>query len=647
MLSCTEDDSSDIDSFENLYYGTLSLAQHILESRRNARDEKEGSLHSARSACSNSCSHHNLSNIKLPTIKLPTFDGNYLKWLEFRDTFDSLIHSNETISDINKFHYLRSSLEGGAALIIKSLEFSSKNYTIAWNLICERYDNKKILINNHLKALFEIESITNESHRAIRFLIDHVLKSLRALNTLEQPTDKWDIFIIYLVSTKLDSITFSKWEEHKNTFNNLPELSDFITFLRNSADILETMAVSRSEKHGNKFNLYKNNYKKPEPKVKEYYHNKTTKSFVTSANTKFSRSCPFCNQQHRIIDCPSFKQLSPEKKCVEVSKLNLCLNCLRRGHASNECRLLGTCKICRKKHNTLLHVDSPTLETNTSLSHCSYVPVSLPAKSAGQVLLGTALIEVINPENNNTYLARALLDAGSQSSFVTEQLKEHMGLIGRNMDTLCVSGINNCKTSISNSCHLTIKSRVNNFSAPLKCLVVPKITGLLPNTSVHVTNLNLPQHIQLADPKFFRPSDVDLLLGAEIFFELMLPNQIKLGSAKPVLQESKLGWIVAGPLYSSELNENRQVHCNFTKDISDQLTRFWSLEEVPSSKPTMSADDQFCERYFTATTKRLEDGRFSVFIPFKESPEVVLGDSFFIAKKRFLSLERKLKKTLI
>jgi hypothetical protein len=302
----SEEDVSEVETFEGNYYSTVSLAQHILESRQKNQEEKEGSLHSARSACSNSCSNHNFSNIKLPTIKLPTYDGNYLRWLEFRDTFESLIHSNDSISDINKFHYLRSSLEGGAALIIKSLEFSSKNYTIAWDLICERYDNKKVLINNHLKALFEMECVSYESHRAIRFLIDHVSKNLRALNTLEQPTDKWDILIIYLVSTKLDATTFSKWEEYKNTFKNLPALSDFMQFLRNRADILETMAISRSDKRDHKPNFYKDNQRKTEFKNKDHYHNKSSKSFVTSANAKPAFSCPFCNQQHRIMDCPAF-----------------------------------------------------------------------------------------------------------------------------------------------------------------------------------------------------------------------------------------------------------------------------------------------------------------------------------------------------
>lgn len=643
ILSSEEDDS-EVDNFESVFYSTLSLAQHILDTRLKVNEEKEGSLHSARSTCSNTCSHHHQnSNIKLPTIKLPTYDGNYLKWLEFRDTFESLIHSNDSISDINKFHYLRSSLEGGAALIIKSLEFSSKNYTVAWDLVRERYDNKKVLINNHLKALFEIECISSESHRAIRFMIDYVSKNLRALDTLEQPTDKWDVLIIYLVSTKLDATTFTKWEEHKNTFKDLPTLSDFMQFLRNRADILETMAISRSDKRDSKSNFFKNN-QKPEPKNKEYPHNKTLKSFVASASAKPTFSCAFCNQQHRIIDCPSFKQLSPENRCAEVSKLKLCSNCLRRGHATNECRILGTCKTCKSKHNTLLHVDSHIPETNTTLNHCSYSPVSLPARSSGQVVLGTAVIKVINPKNNCTYLARAFLDGGSQSCFITTNLKEKLGYVSNGTDTSCIFGLMKQKTPIYDSCEVTIQSCVNDFGTRLKCLVVPDITGTLPNSPINVTELNIPHNIQLADPNFFHPSEVDMLLGAELFYDLLCYNNIKLGPEKPMLVETKLGWVVAGRLYNTDLQPQRQVYCNFTKEISDQLAKFWSLEEVPTSKPTLSADNEFCERYFTATTKRLDDGRFSVFMPFKETPEVALGDSYSMAEKRFYSLEKKLNK---
>lgn len=65
------------------------------------------------------------SIIKLPTISLPSFDGSFEQWLEFT------IHNSKAIDDIQKFHYLRSALTGSVRQIIKSLQFTAENYTIA------------------------------------------------------------------------------------------------------------------------------------------------------------------------------------------------------------------------------------------------------------------------------------------------------------------------------------------------------------------------------------------------------------------------------------------------------------------------------------------------------------------------------------
>lgn len=74
------------------------------------------------------------------------------------------------------------------------MEFTSENYKVAWELLFDRYNNKKILINNHLKALCSIESLTKESFKEFRNLVDVVVKNLRALNTLGQPTGSGTLY---------------------------------------------------------------------------------------------------------------------------------------------------------------------------------------------------------------------------------------------------------------------------------------------------------------------------------------------------------------------------------------------------------------------------------------------------------------------
>lgn len=172
-----------------------------------------------------------VKGIKLPTINIPKFSGNYENWLEFRDTFSSLIHNNASISSVQKFHYLRASLEGSAAHIIRALEFSAANYTVAWSLLCERYDNTRLLIQNHVKGIFDEEPIKKESASAIRRLLDSYTKNLRALQILNEPTDHWDTLVIYIISSKLDARTQREWEEHKVKLKEIT-LNTFTKFLK-------------------------------------------------------------------------------------------------------------------------------------------------------------------------------------------------------------------------------------------------------------------------------------------------------------------------------------------------------------------------------------------------------------------------------
>ena len=46
--------------------------------------------------------------VKLQRITLPHFNGNLMKWIPFWDSYESSVHNNRELSDIDKFNYLRS-----------------------------------------------------------------------------------------------------------------------------------------------------------------------------------------------------------------------------------------------------------------------------------------------------------------------------------------------------------------------------------------------------------------------------------------------------------------------------------------------------------------------------------------------------------
>ena len=119
--------------------------------------------------------------------------------------FEQLIQLNEGLAEIEKFHYLRSSLKDTVSDIIKSIETTAANYHEAWAAVIERFDNQRWIVQKHVRALFEVPAVRKENHSMTREL-DTILKHLRALKALARPTDYWDL-IIHLIICKLDVVT--------------------------------------------------------------------------------------------------------------------------------------------------------------------------------------------------------------------------------------------------------------------------------------------------------------------------------------------------------------------------------------------------------------------------------------------------------
>ena len=73
--------------------------------------------------------------IQLPRLNIPTFAGDTLSWELFWDSFDLAVHSNSTLSAVQKLTYLRSQLQGSAAQAISGLTLTSGNYEYSISLL--------------------------------------------------------------------------------------------------------------------------------------------------------------------------------------------------------------------------------------------------------------------------------------------------------------------------------------------------------------------------------------------------------------------------------------------------------------------------------------------------------------------------------
>nr|CAH7726126.1 unnamed protein product [Callosobruchus chinensis] len=637
-----DNEMAEREEFDEAFESAIANAKEILEFHdRENNDDKN----SAVSSVSAKSSVEMKSSIVLPQINLPKFNGSPENWLEYRATYEALIHENEGLTQMQKYHYLRASLEGTASQVIRPTPFVSESYEAAWKALCEEFDNSKVLVHEHVQALFNLESVRQERASDLKRIVNEVSQHLRCLEMLgEQDKDLGDLLLIYLLKTKLDRNTVQEWEKYvsksvkKKELDNAERSSltwvEMKNFLKERAAILETSESKYADSNdkGNRFRDKR----------------LTSKGLVSSSvvsNKAFT--CNYCKESHSIYFCKKFQSIKPSERIEYVKKAKLCKICLLDGHNSKSCKQ-SPCRKCKRYHNTLLHENVSSGESsdnknqvndndsNAKQETLSLATVTSVPASVDQVLLSTAIIFVKGKDKLHS--ARVLLDSGSQASFITDKLCERLGVKKQRAD-LSVCGINNVKSVSDYKCKLEIRSRSSEFKAEITCFVLPEITSYTPHASFDMRSFQLPKNIVLADPSFSSPGRVEGLIGGELFWSLIGQGQMSLGIDKPILRETSLGWIIAGQIGTPELRVAK-VNVSMNDSISNQIQRFWEIEECSLSKP-LSEEESYCENYFRDTTRRHESGRFIVKMPLKQSPHS-LGESRKQAEIRLLGLEKRL-----
>ena len=146
---------------------------------------------------------------KLPSLNLPVLNGNYETWLGYLDLFKSLVYDDGNTSNIEKFYYLKGCLHGEAQKVIASLVLSAEKYKVAWDLLRDRYDNRKAIHQSHVKSLLNLPCITREV--SIRSFLDQAPKHIRALKALNEPVETLDILLVEIITLKLILFPRKKW----------------------------------------------------------------------------------------------------------------------------------------------------------------------------------------------------------------------------------------------------------------------------------------------------------------------------------------------------------------------------------------------------------------------------------------------------
>lgn len=94
-------------------------------------------------------------------------------------SFVSLVQNNKSLSNLQRFHYLRASLKNKAARTIQSLDISEANYRVVWENLQIRYEKIANFFIYYSGILFDLPLIKTRLSSALREFVDDTKNHFR------------------------------------------------------------------------------------------------------------------------------------------------------------------------------------------------------------------------------------------------------------------------------------------------------------------------------------------------------------------------------------------------------------------------------------------------------------------------------------
>ncbi|XP_049317676.1 uncharacterized protein LOC125780110 [Bactrocera dorsalis] len=503
------------------------------------------------------------SNHSLPPCDTDVFKGDYLSWPTFRDMFTAVYIKSKRLSPVEKLYHLNKKTQGEAKVIVSKCPLTNDGFAMAWKGLTDMYENERILVETQVDILLDLPSIDKECSSSIKWLQREINSCISCLTANKVDIGNWDPIIIRICSKRLPQATLALWEQSVKNKTKTSKWEELDNFLTDRYRDLE--AIERARKSSNSAKPVS----APTPN-KYTYHNNSHQNRLGAFQVSVEKStCLMCKSaDHKLRSCPMFLNMAPADRIKFAKRNNRCINCLSFGHLVSQCTSAFNCSTCHARHHTLLHVGTvqPSSQRGSSISSDEIPSTSRQAqqrrnfdKSEGKptvvqscfansdkgVLLGTAQINI--KYRGVTYAARALIDSGSECSFITEKLKRRINLPGKRINAQ-VSGINNTVSAqVKEACCVELRSPIDPLIAiTTNMMVLPKLTGNLPTCHISALTRQAFPDLTLADKRFFVNEPVDVILGGDVYPQIMLDGIRKNVPGSLLAQETVFGWIVTG-----------------------------------------------------------------------------------------------------
>ena len=435
------------------------------------------------------------------------------------------------------------------------------------------------------------------------------------------------------------------WEQHVKKVKGVSPIDDLILFISEHAETLPaTPASTPTPAAASERKAPKRPEKRQDNRQRPAVH-----AVTQSQPTSYKWECLLCRpEKHPLYLCSKWLGFSLQQRLAQIQSRKLCSNCLAVGHTTEACKSTYRCRDCGLNHHTTLHPPTPT---------SAAPPPSVTVNSATiqqdpiqESLMMTAQVLLTGPQGH-TVKARAFIDPGAAMSLISSKVAQRLKLpLAKTQLQFSAVLATPCK-SVKHITDLSISPLQGGPSVAVRAAVVPKVTGDIPSKEIDPVD-NLPHLVGLglADPTFFLPGKVDILLGSEVYPQLMVNNPLITGAtSEHAAQETIFGWAIIGPIkskgsYVLPIPANTVQILSEEKDLNTTLKAFFTSEEVePPPQPITFTEQQVEELYSDTVVYNAITRRYRVALPWKlDAPP--LGDSRAQALHRYISNERSILK---
>jgi diphosphomevalonate decarboxylase len=150
------------------------------------------------------------------------------------------------LTSAQKFNYLIASLRNEAKDLISNLQITHENFSVAWNLITQRYNNTRLIAMMHATQLVNLPQVRKGDASSHRKLTNHVTSNLNAFQALDVTVPIQDLMLNHLILSTIESETQKEWELITAPRADIPSTTELVTFLELRCQALELLQTTQS-----------------------------------------------------------------------------------------------------------------------------------------------------------------------------------------------------------------------------------------------------------------------------------------------------------------------------------------------------------------------------------------------------------------